>query len=233
MFVFVTIHTVYHSKLLSLHFGFFLEFNICHRFGWVYPRCVCCSKCSFLCSALRIIVCFFSLYIELCMYSICLTKIDFPFDISKRLDIALSVLRFTAFASFWYILITPSIFFNFSFCTLWSPLWCILITSLFFSDYALDIFRSLRLYLLITPLVSSDYDFGIFWLPPLVSSDKLIVFFWLTPCYFQRLWGIHWDCQSFLICLPSHKRELPRYDNLRNIIKIDGVHWFTQQIPRI
>ena len=103
----------------------------------------------------------------------------------QTLDIALSVLRFTTFVSFWYLLITPSIFFIFSFCTLWSPLWCLLITSLVFSDYALDIFRSLRLYLLITPLVSSDYDFGIFWLPPLVSSDKLIVFFWLTHCYFQ------------------------------------------------
>jgi hypothetical protein len=177
---------LYILRLLSLHFCFCLEFNICHRFGWVYPRFVCCSKCSFLRSALRIIVCFFSLG-HCIVYVLELLYHDrVPLWHFQLLDIALSFLRFTAFASFWYILITPSIFFNFSFCTLWSLRWCLLITSLFFSDYTLDIFRLLRLYLLITPLVSSYYDFGISWLPPLVSSDKLIVFFWLTPCYFQR-----------------------------------------------
>jgi hypothetical protein len=132
MFVFVTSHTVYHSRLLSLHFCFVLEFNICHRIGWIYPRFVCCSKCSILCKCSED-HCFFLFFRPLnCMYSICFTMIDFSFGIAKLLDIALSVLRFTTFASFWYLLITPSIFINFSFCTLWSPLSCLLITSLFF-----------------------------------------------------------------------------------------------------
>ena len=157
MFVFVTSHTVYHSKLLSLHFCFFLEFNICHRFGWVYPRCFWCS-----CSALRIIVCFFSLgHWIVCVLDL-LYHDRFPlwhFQTFGHCIVCSSIYGFC------FLLISPDYtfdIFNFSFCTLWSPLWCLLINFLFFSDYALDIFRSLRLYLLITPLVSSDYDFGIF-----------------------------------------------------------------------
>jgi hypothetical protein len=61
MFVSVTSHTVYHSKLFSLYFCFVLEFNMWHRFGGVHPRFFCCSIFSFLCSALKIIVCFYSL----------------------------------------------------------------------------------------------------------------------------------------------------------------------------
>jgi hypothetical protein len=148
MFVFVTNHiTVYQSKLVSLQFCFVLEFNICHRIGWIYPRLVCCSKCSFLCSALRIIVSFFSL--GHCMYSICFTMIDFPFDISKLLHIALSVLWFTAFASFWYLLITPSIF---------------LISPCVPSDRPFDVFQLPLCFVLITPLVSLDHSVCIFWL---------------------------------------------------------------------
>ena len=59
MFVSVSSHTVYHSKLL--YFCFVLEFNIWHRIGWVHHRFFCCSIFSFLCSALKIIVCFYSL----------------------------------------------------------------------------------------------------------------------------------------------------------------------------
>jgi hypothetical protein len=43
MFVSVTSHTVYHSKLFSLYFCFVLEFNMWHRFGGVHPRFFCCS----------------------------------------------------------------------------------------------------------------------------------------------------------------------------------------------
>jgi hypothetical protein len=172
MFVFVTSHTVYHRRFLSLRFCFVLEFKICHRIGWIYPRFVCCSKCSFLCSALI----FRSLN---CMYSICFTMIDFSFVIYKLLDIALSVLRFTTFASFWYLMITPSIFFNFSFCTLWSPLWYLLITSLVFFlitplvslDHFVCIFWLPLWYLLITNLVSSDYHLWYLLISSLFSSD--------------------------------------------------------------
>jgi hypothetical protein len=151
IFVFVTSHTtVYHSRLLSLHFCFVLGFNICHRNGWIYPRFVCCSKCSFLCNALRFIVSFFSL--GHCMYSICFTMIDFPFDISKLLHIALFVLRFTAFASFWlplcFILITPLVSLDHTVCIFWLPLWYLLITLLISSHYSLW-------YLLINSLFSS------------------------------------------------------------------------------
>jgi hypothetical protein len=185
MVVFVASHTVYHSRLLSLHFCFVLEFKICHRIGWNYPRFVCCSKCSFLCSALRIIATFFSLgHWIVCTrfalpWSICpLTFPNFGHCIVCSSICDFCFLLISPDYSFDIFLFSPFVPSDRPFDVFYLPLW-------FFSDYALDIFRSLRVYLLITPLVSSDYDFGIFWLPPLVSSDKLIVFFWLTHCYFQ------------------------------------------------
>jgi hypothetical protein len=45
------------------------------------------------------------------MFSICFSRIDFPFDISKLLDIALSVLRFTVVC---FLLISPDYSFDIS-----------------------------------------------------------------------------------------------------------------------
>ena len=135
----------------------------------------------------------------------------------------------------WYLLITPLVSSDYPFGIFWLPLWYLLITPLVSSDYTFGIIWSLHWYLLITPLVSSDYPFGIIWSPlwyllitSLVSSDKLFVIFWLTFCYFQAFCVVVID-----ICLANHKLELPSNGNLRNIIKFDGVHRFTQQIPRI
>ena len=127
MFVSVTSHTVYQSKLLSLYVCFVLEFNMWHRFGWVYSRFFCCSIFSFLCSALKIIVCFFSLgHWILCSRFVLAGSIS-PLTFPNFWTLHCLSFDLRLFASFWYLLITPLIFFNLSFCTLWSPLWCLLI----------------------------------------------------------------------------------------------------------
>jgi hypothetical protein len=194
MFVSVSSHTVYHSKLL--YFCFVLEFNIWHKIGWVHHRFFCCSIFSFLFSALKIIVCFYSLgHWIVCIrfvlpWSIspltssncwtlhclsCDLRLVFPFD---YLVITPSIFSNFPLCTLWpltsplYPLTSPLMSSNSPFCTLWPPLWCLLIppygffliTPLVSLDHSVVIFRSLRWYLQITPLVSSDYPFVIFWL---------------------------------------------------------------------
>jgi hypothetical protein len=277
MFVSVSSHTVYHSKLL--YFCFVLEFNIWHRIGWVHHRFFCCSIFSFLCSALKIIVCFYSVG----HWIVCI-RFVLPWSISPltssncwtlhclSCDLRLCFLLIISWLLLRYFLISP-----FVPSDLWPPICCLLIppfgffliTPLVSLDHSVVIFRSLRWYLQITPLVSSDYPFVIFWLclwylliTPLVSSDYAFCICWLPTWYLlipssvlitpfvssnYHLWYLlintllssdvlccgHCDCRSFVICLPSHKLELPRYDNLRNIIIFDGVHRFIQQIHKI
>ena len=125
MFVSVSSHTVYHSKLL--YFCFVLEFNIWHRIGWVHHRFFCCSIFSFLCSALKIIVCFYSLG-----HWIDCTRFVLPWSISPLTSPNFWTLHCLScdlrlVFPFDYLLIAPSIFSNFPFCTLWPPLWCLLI----------------------------------------------------------------------------------------------------------
>jgi hypothetical protein len=153
MFVFVASHTVYHSRLLSLHFCFVLEFKICHRIGWNYPRFVCCSKCSFLCSALRIIVTFFSLG-----HWIVCTRFALPWSICP--------------------LTLP----NFGHCIVCSSIYdfCFLLIS---PDYSFDIFYFLLLYPLIAPLMSSNYLSGFFLITPLIYLDHSVCIFWLPLWY--------------------------------------------------
>ena len=154
MFVSVASHTLYHSRFLAFYFFFVLEFNIWHRIGRVHPQVCCCSIFNFLCSALQIIVCFFSLgHWIICTrfvyherfslwqiqtfghWIVCPSICGFGFLLIAP-DYSLLPLL--------YPLIVPLISSNFPFFCL--PLCYLLITLLAFSDH------------------SSDYLYGIFWL---------------------------------------------------------------------
>ena len=147
----------------------------------------------------------------------------------SNFSLARTKFRALPFVIFWlplfYILITPLLSSDYPFYTFWLPLCYLLITPF---------------YILITPLLSSDYNFVIFWLPlwyllitPLLSSDYAFGTFWLHLWYL-RITPLVSSDYAFCICwLPTWYLELPRYDNLRNIIIFDGVHRFIQQIHKI